>query len=277
MSAPTRPPMRYHGGKWRIADWILSLLPPHHAYVEPFGGGGSVLLRKPRAPIEIYNDLDEGVVNVFRVLRDPILAEQLAQACALTPFSRAEFVRAWDECSDPVENARRMIVRSQQGIGAKKKASRNGWRSRLTGGSPAATWGRWPEHVQHWCERLQGVGIECLPWQRMLEIYDGPTTLFYCDPPYLLKTRAWDHRAIYEHELTDQDHAELLERLLQARGMVVLSGYRSDLYDQVLAGWQRLELRARAQGNRPRVEVAWLNPAAADAIAQPPLRLEARA
>lgn len=268
---PTRPVMRYHGGKWRMAEWIAGLFPPHHAYVEPFGGGASILLRKERAPIEVYNDLDDGIVNVFRVLRDPAQAEQLAQACALTPFSRAEFMGAWDDSADPIENARRTIIRSQQGIGAKKKASRNGWRSRLTGGSPAATWARWPDQVYSWCQRLQGVALENLSWQRVLEIYDAPTTLFYCDPPYLLGTRAWDHRAIYEHEMSDADHLELLQALQRATGMVVLSGYRSDLYDAELGGWTRLERKARAQGNLPRVEVVWMNPAAAASTAQPSL------
>lgn len=263
--------MRYQGGKWRMAPWIIGLFPPHHAYVEPFGGGASVLLQKPRSPIEVYNDLDEGIVGVFRVLRDPVLSEQLAQACALTPFSRAEFMAAWTDSPDPVENARRTVVRSQQGIGAKKRASRNGWRTRLSGGSPSSTWARWPDQVRSWCERLQGVALECTTWQRMVEIYDKKTTLFYCDPPYLLHTRAWDHREIYEHEMSDADHAELLVRLRAVDGMVVLSGYHSDLYDSMLGDWTRLERHARAQGNRPRVEVVWLNPAAAAATQQPQL------
>lgn len=234
-----------------------------------------MLLQKTRSGIEVYNDLDEGIVGVFRVLRDPVLSEQLAQACALTPFSRAEFLGAWTETDDPVENARRAIVRSQQGIGAKKKSSRNGWRTRLSGGSPASTWARWPEQVQRWCERLQGVALECLPWQRMVEIYDKSTTLFYCDPPYLLKTRAWDHRAIYEHEMTDGEHAELLQALRSVSGLVVLSGYRSKLYDEALADWTRLDRHARAQGNRPRVECVWLNPAASRSMPQSVLTLGA--
>lgn len=260
--------MRYQGGKWRMASWLVGLFPPHHTYVEPFGGGASVLMQKPRSRIEVYNDLDAGVVGVFRVLRDPVLAAELARVCALTPFSRAEFLAAFEVHADPVENARRTIVRSQQGIGAKARASRNGWRTRLSGGSPAQTWAGWPANVASWCDRLQAVAIECLPWQRMLDLYDAPSSLLYCDPPYLKATRAWDHRSIYAHEMSDADHRELLDRLLAARSMVVLSGYRSPLYDEALAGWVRLEQRARAQGNIPRVEVAWLNPAAALATRQ---------
>lgn len=264
----SRPVFRYHGGKWRLAPWLISLFPPHSCYVEPFGGGASVLLAKPRSRIEVYNDLDETIVGVFRLLRDPVAAEQLARAVALTPFSRAEFLAAWEPSPDPIENARRTIIRSQQGIGAKKRCSRNGWRTRLSGGSPAATWARWPDQVQAWCSRLQGVALECLPWQKVLDLYDAPSTLLYCDPPYLLSTRAWDHRSIYDHEMSDADHSELLVRLQAVQGMVLLSGYRSPLYDGMLESWTRLEMRARAQGNLPRVEVVWLNPAAAAATAQ---------
>lgn len=269
---PTRPVLRYHGGKWRIAEWVIDHLPPHHTYCEPFGGAGSVLLRKPRSAIEVYNDLDQAVVGLFRVLRDPVLAEQLRRACELTPWSRAEFDACWgDDTGDAVEDARRLIVRAAQSVGAKKKRSRNGWRARATQVTPTDGWRRWPGQIPHYVDRLRDVLIECLPWQRVLDLYDSPATVFYCDPPYLLSTRAWDHRRIYDNELTDADHTELLLRLQAAKGMVLLSGYPSPLYEGLLGDWLRVECRARAQGNAPRVEVMWLNPAAAAAVRQPGL------
>lgn len=111
-----RPLLRYHGGKWKPAPWIISHMAEHKTYVEPFGGGGSVLIRKPRAYAEVYNDLDEDVVNLFRVARDR--GEELRQALALTPFARGEFDISYDETADTLERARRMIVRSFQGFGS---------------------------------------------------------------------------------------------------------------------------------------------------------------
>jgi len=110
--APTRPVLRYHGGKWRLASWIISHFPPHRVYVEPFGGAASVLLRKPRSYAEVYNDMDGEIVNVFRVLRDPARARELERVLRLTPFAREEFELSYIRDEDPIEQARRTIVRA---------------------------------------------------------------------------------------------------------------------------------------------------------------------
>lgn len=110
---PSRPVVRYHGGKWKIADWIVANLPPHRVYVEPFGGAASVLMKKPRAFAEVYNDLDSEMVNLFRTVRDR--GGELAEKLRLTPFAREEFDMAWLPCEDPLERARRTVVRSAMG------------------------------------------------------------------------------------------------------------------------------------------------------------------
>src|SRR5882757_3519486 len=112
-----RPLVRWHGGKWRIADWIISHFPKHDTYVEHFGGGGSILLRKPASKAELYNDLDKTIVQVFRVLRDPVESARLVELLRITPFAREEFAGAYLPCDDPVESARRTIVRSFMGYG----------------------------------------------------------------------------------------------------------------------------------------------------------------
>lgn len=270
----TRPALRYHGGKWRLADWIISHLPHHHCYVEPFGGAMSVLLRKPASAIEVYNDLDSHVVGFFRVLQNPVLAEQLRRSLENTPYSRAEFVLAWQDCEDPVEAARRMVIRTAQSIGAKKRLARNGWRAGPTHGTPTAMWRGWPQHIPAYVERLRDVLIDAQSATDVIAQFDSPGTLFYVDPPYVLKTRAGDHRKVYAHELEDGEHIALLDQLLQVRGMVLLSGYRHPLYDEALVGWRRVDVHARAQSNQPRIESLWISPAAAAALPQPPLEFE---
>ncbi|WAT38045.1 DNA adenine methylase [Klebsiella michiganensis] len=112
------PAIRYHGGKFRLASWIISHFPEHRCYVEPFGGGASVLLKKEASEAEVYNDLDGDVVNLFRVLRNPETAQQLVDACALTPYSRDEFNCAYEDSENRVEQARRLIVRATMGFGS---------------------------------------------------------------------------------------------------------------------------------------------------------------
>ena len=108
-----RPVLRYHGAKFRIRDFVISYFPSHRSYIEPYGGGASILLSKPRAHHEVYNDLDDDIVNLFRVLRAPDQASQLIQLLNLTPYARYEFNLAYSgDAGCPVEQARRTIVRS---------------------------------------------------------------------------------------------------------------------------------------------------------------------
>lgn len=268
--APTRPVMRYHGGKWRLAPWIVQYLPPHRCYVEPFGGAASILLRKPRSFAEIYNDMDEEIVNVFRVLREPASAEALRRRCELTPFARSEFLLAYEPSDDPVERARRILVRSWMGHGASGvRAHKTGFRvnphrQRTTA---AGDWMGWPSAIDAFVERLRGVTIEMRPATRLIETHDRPDTLFYVDPPYMFDTRSQKRKGNdlyhgYVHELSDDDHARLLDQLTSLSGMVVLSGYPSPLYDKKLAAWDRVTKQALADRGGARLEVLWINPAA---------------
>ena len=260
---PTRPALRWHGGKWRLAPWILQHFPRHRTYVEPFGGGASVLLRKDRSYAEVYNDLDDEVVGLFRVLRDPPLAHRLADLLALTPFARAEFQDSYAIADDPVERSRRLIARSFMGFGSNAHASQHkghrstGFRanSSRNGTTPARDWANYPPQVPMLCDRLRGVVIECRDAREVMAKHDQPETLHYVDPPYLPETRAQGNRydlawRMYRHELSREDHAELLQFLRALTGMVVLSGYPDDLYDQALPDWHRVERTAHADGAR---------------------------
>lgn len=286
MTAPTRPALRYHGGKWMLAPWIISHFPPHQVYVEPFGGGASVLLRKPPSYAEIYNDIDDEVVSLFRVLQDEAQAAQLLRRLRLTPFSRSEFMLAYQATDCPVERARRLIIRSFMGFGSDghNGARPTGFRanSNRSGSTPAHDWTNYPDALQAIVERFKppnaasyGVIIENRDAKAVMAQHDGDRTLHYVDPPYLAETRSQKRYRdgsryhTYRHELTDQDHEQLLAVLVELRGMVILSGYPHQMYDDALTGWQRIDRAALADGARKRTECLWLNPAAVAAMPAP--------
>lgn len=266
MNAPTRPILRWHGGKWNLAPWIIRHFPMHRVYVEPFGGAGSVLMRKPRCYAEVWNDLDDHVVNLFQVLRSP-RAVELVEQLRLTPFSNIEFKNAYENCDDPVERARRLVIRSFMGFGSNGHNRATGFRSNSnrSGTTPAHDWINYPDSLVLVIERLSGVVILHRDAKDVMSAHDGTATLHYVDPPYVFETRA-DLAKDYAHELSDADHVALLTFLRSLEGMVIVSGYPSDLYDNALSGWQRITISALADGARPRTEVLWLNPACARAL-----------
>lgn len=294
----TRPVLRWHGGKWKLAPWIMGFFPPHRIYVEPFGGAGSMLMRKERVYAEIYNDLDEVVVNLFRVLRDETKARRLIEALRLTPFARAEFNEALEPAEDDVERARHLVVRSYMGFGSNahssspvadktafktftRPAEQDAYRStgfransNRSGTTPAHDWANYPDALPAIVERLRGVIVEQRPAIDVMRQHDGLATLHYVDPPYLPETRSpankYDlkHR-MYRHELTVDDHHELLGFLKTLSGFVILSGYPHAMYDDALAGWLRVERASLADGARARTEVLWINPKCAAALDRP--------
>lgn len=282
-AAPVRPVLRWYGGKWRIADWLIALMPPHGAYVEPFGGAASVLLRKPRVQTEVYNDLDGRVVNLFRVLRDREASARLHELLALTPYAYAEYIEARERADDAIEDARRLIVLGAQSHGATGAAGGklSGWRrghrvmcgGKTAGGganSYAREWVNLHAEVTRWAARLAGVYVEHDDALRVIPRWDAPNTLIYADPPYLHATRA-DARKAYRHEMSDAGHIALAERLNACSCMVMVSGYRCALYEELYAGWQRHDCQTRADSNARRVESVWLNAAAVAAQPQPGL------
>ncbi len=261
-----RPPLRYFGSKWRIAPWIISHFPEHRVYVEPFAGGASVLIRKPKSKVEIYNDIDSEIVNVFRILRSPKQSEKLKKNLILTPFSRDEYLSAFKKSKDPIEAARRTIIKAFMGHGSDSvnMGHISGFRSKTSNENThrcaSMDWINYPPEIKKFCERLLGVTIENKPALDLIPDFDGKDTLFYVDPPYIHSTR--EGKDNYRHEMKDDDHGRLLEKLRALTGMVVLSGYRTPLYDSL--GWKRVEFLALADGAKKRRECLWLNPAAQD-------------
>lgn len=264
------PLLRHKGGKWLLAPWIIKYFPKHLAYVEPFGGGASVLLRKEPSSSEVYNDLHGEVCNLFQVLRDHAAAERLKELCALTPFHREELVLASEPAEDSVERARRTIVKSFFG---RQPAGVSGSRSltlrfyRDGKNSVARSWAGWPENIPLFVERLRSVNFECMDALELIPKYDTENTLFYVDPPYVHATRSdiLNCRDQYVHELDDAGHEALAEVLKAAQGYMVLSGYPSGLYEELFPGWKMVARKAFSETSE-RTECLWLSPRTVEAL-----------
>ncbi|MFU8927773.1 DNA adenine methylase [Acinetobacter puyangensis] len=259
------PLIRYHGGKFRLSDWIISHFTSHETYVEPFGGGASVLLLKQPSRIEVYNDLDDDVVNFFKVLRDEKLSAELALQIELTPYSRTEFLNARADTSDMVEKARRLVIRAQMGFGSAGATKGNtGFRlDTARGGSDIVTiWQRQSKVILQAAARLKQVLIENRDAVKVIEDHDREDTLFFVDPPYVLDTRSMGGKA-YRHEMTNADHEQLVSILKNCKGMVILCGYEHPIYETLK--WKKIKKSVAAAGQSGSVlreEVLWINPQA---------------
>lgn len=244
-----------------------------------------MLLRKPPAEVEIWNDLNDDLVNLFRVLRTPCQASELLRSLAATPYARKEQELAFEPCAEPVERARRLIVRSFFTIGSDAASTwrRSGFRTysdvSKVGSAPVQSWATYPAALEAIIERIQGrVIIENRDALRLIEQHDSSITLFYCDPPYPISTRT-DANPDYAHEMTDDEHRGLAGLLRQVQGKVVLGGYPCALYDQELfPDWYRVEketvassagMMNRTEGKMKRIEVLWCNYDPAPILAPP--------
>ncbi|GAP94964.1 DNA adenine methylase [Leptolyngbya sp. NIES-2104] len=256
----------WYGGKFNHLNWLLPLLPEATHYCEPFAGSAAVLLNRPPAFVETYNDIDGEVVNFFRVLRDR--QEELIQAIGLTPFSREELRIAAEEPTEnltELERARRFFVRARQvRTGLAQTASAGRWaHCKLTSrAGMAGAVSRWLGSVEGLSEivqRLLRVQIENAPAIEVIQRYDSEETLFYCDPPYPHDSRG-DANA-YRYEMSDRDHEKLAETLRAAKGKVALSGYHCTLLDKLYKDWHCIDAPSKQclSVKQPRTEVLWTN------------------
>lgn len=247
--------LKYPGSKTRVAPWIVEHIPEHKVYLEPFFGGGAVFFNKSPAYLETVNDISEEVYNYFQVLRD--CPEELMLKIHLTTFSRAEYEHCYEYTEDRVERARRFAVRCCQGFGCSNRY-KNGWRNSKSKMSPVTYkfWNEFPEILRQASERLKEAQIECKPAVELIKQYNKEEVFIYADPPYLLSTRKG---YLYENEMTDEEHEELLMTLKEHKGKVMISGYDNKLYNELLKGWRISTCRAVAENSTMRTEKIWMN------------------
>jgi len=263
-----KPPFGYFGAKQRLANRIIEMLPPHNAWAEIFCGSAVVTLNKPRAPIEVVNDLDSDIVNIFRVLRDN--SSELMRLISLTPYSREEFLlsRRRRISLTPMERARQFLVASMMTVNGTVGSTHSGFsmsNSYARGGREARVnrWYQLPARLEAVVERLRSVRVENLDAREMVRNFsDRPATLLYLDPPYLM-----DRSHTYATDANvEQFHRELLQECVDARCMIIVSGYKCDLYEEYLNrrnGWSARLVKTNTRGvegvNIPRTEVLWVN------------------
>lgn len=212
--------------------------------------------------MEVFNDIDDAIVNLFRIVRDPASAEELQALVELTPFGRTEFVRCitkTDKQLSDVEKARRFLMRSFGAFATLAKPRNKLFDGMFSsvGRNPRFRWSTLPETIQLTMHRLQGVLIECRPYEDVIKRYDSPETLFYVDPPYLLSESGERAEEIYDNMFTEEQHIELIERLQELQGAVMLSGYPSPIYDDRLTDWQRFTRTSWNKHHKQRTDVLW--------------------
>ncbi len=250
--------MKYPGSKWSIADWIISFFPEHHSYVETFCGSAAVLFNKPRSNIETINDKDGDVVNLFEWIRkDP---ERLAREIYLTPYARQVYEDAYKKVpTNDFERAVNFYIRLNMGHGFRTTGEKVGWKNDVQGRERAYAsqdWRNLPEKIMEATERLRGVQIENKPAVELIKRFNHPRVLIYNDPPYILDTR---HGKQYKHEMSDDEHEELLDTLMLHKGPAMISGYNSELYNRKLKDWYREETTCYSQICTKKREVLWMN------------------
>jgi DNA adenine methylase len=244
--------LKYPGAKWSIAEWIIGKLPAHQKYVEPYFGSGAVFFHKEPAAYECINDLSGDVVNLFRTIRED--GERLTALVEMTPWAREEYNASTALASDSTEQARRFLVHCWQSFGRGIPAVKTGWKTKS---SPYTLlrWANLPTDLSVIVERLRATQIECRPAIDIIRRHRDEDTLLYCDPPYPRSLR----RRFYEHEMTNEEHEELLDALLSHPGPVALSGYHCELYDARLVHWRAYEKRMTVEQGETRTEVLWVN------------------
>lgn len=251
--------IKYPGSKWGLSDWIIDFFPEHHSYLEAFFGSGAILFKKERSNIETVNDLDGEVVNLFECIReDP---EKLATEIYLTPYARQIYEDAYQQIPDrdKFKRARNFYTRCNMGHGFRTTGEKVGWKNDVQGRQRAYAvkqWNALPELIMMAAERLKDVQIENRSAEELIPRFNFKNVLIYGDPPYVLETR---HGKQYRCEMDKKQHVNLLEVLKDHKGPVILSGYETKMYSDILKGWHQEYKDSYTQTMKKKREVLYMN------------------
>lgn len=256
----TRSPLIWFGGKSKIAYHIISKMPDHSCYVEPFGGAAHVIAQKAPVSSEVYNDIDGEVVNFLLVARSA--PERLQTACDSLPYSR-QIYEKWKRETPPYddfERAVRFFYVNRSGIAKGNSDSAfstdTGWRHSKEHNT-ARTYRSACHLIPSFADRMKSVMIDNRDFRDIIRVYDAPYTLFYVDPPYIGREK------YYAGGFTEQDHRDLAEMLNSIQGKAILSYYNDALLDELYPNWNRETFQAARQvvngSNNTAVELLLMN------------------
>ena len=260
-----RPVVKYPGSKWKIARNLVELIPDHHSYLEPYAGSLALFYNKQPSPIETVNDLDSDITNLFWCIQKD--SERLARLVLTTPYAREVYEQQFEGPEGQVRYASRFqraagfLVRCWQGHGYRTNGYKVGWKNDVQGRERAYAlwdWYQLPEWILGIAERLRTVQIENRPALDVIRRFGHKNVFMYLDPPYVLGARK-GRRKQYRHEMSDADHEELLQLILDSPAKIMISGHESELYEQYLHGWEKRQFQSSAEGGEVRVETVWMN------------------
>lgn len=260
-----RPVFKCHGGKFFLAQWIIENFPEKYkemTYLEPFCGGANVLLNKEKSVVEIINDLDASVIQIYRALRDE--PKELIRRLNLCKYCEETFERSLKKTQhdDYLDHAVNEFILRRMSRGGLKKAF--SWSNRLRGGQPGDVnaWMTAVKGLPDLAERINEVYIFNKPAIEVMKAFNAPNTFVYCDPPYLHETRV--SKTVYESEMTTEDHIELAHALTAFKGKAMISGYSSPLYNRLYKGWNVEKKKianhsSQQKSKEKKIEVIWKN------------------
>lgn len=237
-----RPPIKTYGGKYYLASWILEYFPENYAgmcYIEPYCGGANVFLNKEeKCSEECLNDLDLGIIQIFRALRDE--PGEFISRLKRTPYTEQTFSRALSRSKRPFKDylshaINEFVTRRMSRGGLQKHFA---WSTRTRGGQPGDlnAWNTILDKLPEISKKLEKVYILNKSGIDVIKAFNDENAFVYADPPYLSETRT--SQDAYNYEMTDDDHIELANVLNSFKGKAMISGYSSKLYRRLYQDWR---------------------------------------
>ena len=251
--------LNYPGAKWSSAPLLLKNIPDHKTYCEPYAGSLALLFSKPESPIEVVNDIDSDIVNLFSCIQK--YPEELARLVLTTPYSREVYESQYAQgpSIDSVHQAAGFLIRCWQSYGFRSNQDMVGWKADIHGREKAYAlrdWYRLPDEIIATAERLRKVQIEHRPALRVIQSFAFPDVFMFLDPPYLPSTC---NTKQYRCTTTEQEHEELLKEIVKNPAQIMICGNASEMYQDYLHSWTRLPLHSPTQYGKYRTEYVWMN------------------